>query len=259
MARQHRLTDDVAIATAELQALKVALGIILDKARTGPNYGNTPLICTDSLSALQAIESDNPARPDLVKEVYNTLEALAQEEVTPTLLWVPSHCDIQGNEEADRLAKGALEMEQQDMPIRLGPKELTTKIKIGIIRDANTEWNSISNSESCELMRQAVPNPYSTKIPLDEKFIKRNRLLVNRPYFYVRRSEVCETCNVKKSPEHMLLTCPRLTIERNRLESRFRHEHVDFTLGNILNPNPPKELLGSILRFIKDLSAIEEI
>jgi hypothetical protein len=57
----------------------------------------------------------------------------------------------------------------------------------------------------------------------------------------------------------MLLTCPRLTVERNRLESRFRHEHVDFTLGNILNPKPPKELLGPILRFIKDLSAIEEI
>ena len=160
--------------------------------------------------------------------------------MTPTLLWVPSHCDIQGNEEADRLAKGALEMEQQDMPIKLGPKELTTKNKIGIVRDANTEWNSISDSESCELMRQAVPNPYSTKIPLDERYIKRNRLLVNRPYFYVRRSEVCETCNVKKSPEHMLLTCPRLTVERNRLESRFRHEHVDFTLGNILNPNRPR-------------------
>jgi len=92
-------------------------------------------------------------------------------------------------------------------------------------------------------MRKAVPNPYSTKIPLDEGFIQRNRLLVNRPYFCIMRSEVCETCNVKKSPEHMLLTCPRLTVERIRLESRFRHENVNFTLGNILNPNPPKELL----------------
>jgi len=108
VVRQYRLTDDVAIERAELQALNVALGIILDKARTGPNYGNTPLICTDSLGALQAIEADNQARLDIVKEVFNSLEALAEEEVTPTLLWVPSHCDIQGNEEADRLAKGAL-------------------------------------------------------------------------------------------------------------------------------------------------------
>ena len=163
-----------------------------------------------------------------------------------------------GNEEADRLAKEGAKMEQIDLNMQLGPRELTTKIRLGIARDANEDWTR-STSDSCELMRKAVPSPYTTKIPIDKKYIKRNRLLVNRPYFYLTQKEVCETCDTSKSPEHMLLVCPRLAAERRLLEVRFLQLGVEFSLGNILNPNPPGELISPILQYIRALDSIESI
>ena len=255
----HRLNNDNAIATAELQALHTLLEhTILVRAGEADCYGPNPLICTDSLSALQEIESRDPSRLDLVLAVFEVLEDLEVEGIRPTFLWVPSHCNISGNEEADRLAKEGAKMEQIDKNMQLGPRELTTKIRLGILKDANEDWIR-SFSESCKLMSKAVPSPYTTKIPIDKKYVKRNRLLVNRPYFYLTQKEECETCHTKKTPEHMLLECPRLVTERKILETRFLQLGVEFSLGNILSPHPPGELISPILQYIRALDSIESI
>jgi ribonuclease HI len=63
------------------------------------------LIFSDSQAALRALDGPK-VNSDLVVECINALSRLAgQNEVI--LAWVPGHCDIQGNEEADRLAKQA--------------------------------------------------------------------------------------------------------------------------------------------------------
>ena len=108
-------------------------------------------------------------------------------------------------------------------------------------------------------MREMTPNPFSTRIPISEKYILRNRLLVNRPIFFARQQEICEACDVPKTPEHMLMECPRMNIQRTALISKFRQEAVDFNLANVLNPNPPRDLLRPILQFIAELNALEKI
>ena len=49
----------------------------------------------------------------------NTLRTVIQ--------WIPSHCDVEGNEKADSLAKTGVEEEQENNPVSL--KEMNTIIK----------------------------------------------------------------------------------------------------------------------------------
>jgi ribonuclease HI len=63
------------------------------------------LIFSDSQAALRALDGPE-VTSNLVVECLDALSVLAgQNEVT--LAWVPGHCDIPGNEEADRLARQA--------------------------------------------------------------------------------------------------------------------------------------------------------
>jgi hypothetical protein len=61
------------------------------------------LIFSDSQAAVRALDGPK-VKSDPVVDCLNALSGLAgQNEVI--LAWVPGHCDIQGNEEADRLAR----------------------------------------------------------------------------------------------------------------------------------------------------------
>jgi len=72
------------------------------------------LIFYDSQAALKALSSPK-VTSGLVAECLDVLFALASlNEVT--LIWVPGHCDILGNEEADKLAQQASAM------LLLGPE-----------------------------------------------------------------------------------------------------------------------------------------
>ena len=46
-----------------------------------------------------------------IKELSHILET------TVTILWIPSHCGCEGNEEADRLAEEGTKLEQSEVPI----------------------------------------------------------------------------------------------------------------------------------------------
>jgi hypothetical protein len=76
------------------------------------------LIFSDSQAALRAIDGPK-VKSDLVVECLNALSGLAgQNEVI--LAWVLGHCSIQGNEEADRLAKQASGLPLQGPEMALG-------------------------------------------------------------------------------------------------------------------------------------------
>ena len=88
---------------AEVSALSLAVGAI-KRNRSGSGRA---LICSDSRSALQALCRPNvDARPH-VQLLKNALDDLDSEV---TLLWVPAHCGIKGNEVADSKAKSATKL-----------------------------------------------------------------------------------------------------------------------------------------------------
>ena len=68
------------------------------------------VIFTDALSVLSKLQ--NPHQKDL-SEVETALVDLAA-QTNLILQWIPAHCGIQGNEQADRLAREGVQLEQED-------------------------------------------------------------------------------------------------------------------------------------------------
>ena len=94
---QVRLPGNASIFTAELQALKMAYIV----KNCDWDYF---IIFTDSLSSLQALDSNNCDHPfiqDILK-LFSDCQSVNRKVV---LVWVSRHIGIEGNEKADELAK----------------------------------------------------------------------------------------------------------------------------------------------------------
>ena len=85
---------------------------------------------SDALSVLQTLKSGKEKE---LNELFSALSALCQNHQV-TLQWIPSHCDVQGNEKADILAKEGSTKDQVDKSTTY--KEAKTIIKA----KQHTKW-----------------------------------------------------------------------------------------------------------------------
>ena len=92
---------------AEAEALKkAAIEIRNNLPRTKPNV----VIFTDALSVLSKLQNPHQKDPSEVETALVDLTA----QTNLILQWIPAHCGIQGNEQADRLARGGGQLEQEE-------------------------------------------------------------------------------------------------------------------------------------------------
>ena len=68
------------------------------------------VVYSDSLSCLQAIESEDTDNP-FICNIMNLLWGLSDKGTDVRFCWVPSHCGIDGNEIVDQLAKETLDQD----------------------------------------------------------------------------------------------------------------------------------------------------
>ena len=73
------------------------------------------MIITDSMSLFSALRSNDWRDTDpILAEIKEKLQNI---ESRPTLLWVPSHCRIPGNDRADKLADMGTKLSQKEVPV----------------------------------------------------------------------------------------------------------------------------------------------
>lgn len=69
------------------------------------------VILTDSLSSIQSIQSGKSnTRQDILDQVLLLIHNIVKAGTPLNIDWCPSHCDIEGNEQADIAAKQALRL-----------------------------------------------------------------------------------------------------------------------------------------------------
>ena len=199
----------------------------------------TSLICTDSLSLHSALAENNwKDRDPWLKEVKKILHSTPKEV---NLLWIPSHCDIPGNERADELAKEGTKLNQDNTPVT----HQIVKAKIKARKWRNTHKRAIDT----------YGNRRKPKFEIERKWPKAVRTLFSRlrtghanelKAYQLRLNTVedgrCEECNEEEETiEHVLCKCPAEEARRYRLK-----EDGKFVIGDMVSkPELCRKLLES--------------
>ena len=95
-----KLPDNSIIFAAEATAISLALNYY---QHIGPMHYDV-VVYSDSMSCLQAIEGEDTENP-FICHIMNLLRLLSDKGTHVRFCSIPSHCDIEGNERVDQLAK----------------------------------------------------------------------------------------------------------------------------------------------------------
>ena len=181
------------------------------------------IICTDSLSVHAALKKDCwKDAQDWIRKIKLQCRKL---QGIVKLLWVPSHCGVEGNEEADRLAELGTKGDQKEIPITQA---------IGYAKVKKKRW-TITHKRAKTIFRDKL----KPKLNIEKTWPRRVQSLYSRLRSdhckelkaYLYRIEViddpnCE-CGEKETIEHVLCHYPKLgEVRRRVMEEPLQLHHL---------------------------------
>ncbi|XP_045466643.1 uncharacterized protein LOC123675338 [Harmonia axyridis] len=239
--KRFKLPKDCSIFTAELFAIKKALECI---AELGTSH---PIIITDSHSSLHAIQrtyKDNT----IVNDITDLICSIQDNNKSLTLMWIPSHCGIDGNEMVDAAAKEAI--------IDGHYTEVLTNYDLSNLckNKVKDKWKSVWQSKSSKLALidpTIHTKPPITQLRQDLVVLRRLRIGHTREtHQYLLRQESppwCQSCNSQLTTRHMIIECQLFDAHR-------KLHNVSTKVEEALNINSPACL--NTISFIKDTKFI---
>ena len=242
------LPPEATIYSAELHALRMAIDSLLSS-----NQNN--VIFTDSKSTVDSLHcrNDHP----IVRHIINKINSLAQRGVKVEICWIPSHTDIQGNEQADRKAKDASRRNPEFIPIYYKDYYPVLSSKFNLKREEN--WRT-SATKLREIKENASPWPRNYSLS------RREEVVVNRvrsghtklthghlmsDNIAERTPPICHYCSEERlTVDHIFLQCPQVEPRRSIFfESQ---NNLSDMLGSGVEPT-------KIIGFLKSLEIYDSI
>ncbi|CUS06679.1 unnamed protein product, partial [Tuber aestivum] len=196
------------------------------------------LVFTDNQAA---ISNSHRLSPHPGQQISQQIQQLTKDllssdlDIQLHLSWVPSHTGIQGNDEADRLAKQAAEYPQPDIDSFLSLTKLKTQIKQSALKAWHQYWTQLQPAKQGRHYRSIHFHLPSLHPPLHFFQLHRpqlatvTQLRLGHGCFntYLSRLDenVSDRCSCTKStpppqtPEHLILYCSRYQQHRHLLRS----------------------------------------
>ncbi|XP_044596671.1 uncharacterized protein LOC123273332 [Cotesia glomerata] len=246
-----RLQNFNSIFTCEATAISQALSIAIDK----PDLGHIAIF-TDSRSCLSAISNIINTNP-IILNIQEKIHSLNDNNRLVKLIWIPSHRGIPGNEEADKVAKEAIDNLAINYSIATTATEFKKHIKNSIRDQWKEEWEKWARKNAPKLAEvrdsHYDPNPVDTFCRRDQVTLTRLRIGHTKlTHSYLMSKEPknnCNFCNMELTVKHILFECQSLVPIRNKIQL----------------PNTIKDCLNSTrgcyktLKFLKEIKIINEI
>ena len=186
---------------AEAEALKTAAAHIKDS----PHASHNVVFLTDALSVLQALQSN---RNTDLNDLSSALASLNRSHAV-VLQWIPSHCNLLGNETADCLAKEGAQQEQVDRSTNFSEAKTIIKAKL------QNKWVQ-------QHPHYNRTDPYYLLMRWEQVLVFRLRTGHNRLNHHlfsklrIGHTEQCPCETGSQTTEHLLQSCPLYDALRNR-------------------------------------------
>ena len=211
-AYSYQIPKNLSIFSAELAAIAAALVSLQGL----PPKPEKIIIGVDSQAALQAIATqNNTTRPDLIHSIHSLCHELLLRGHSLTLIWIPSHIGIRGNEMADAAAREGALATPRAVALDVPPsaQEIGTQLK----KVAHKIWKE---RNSTFLLKKHYPcfdpasGDHMTPGPLSSLI---RRLRTNS--WRSRHLNLKCCCAAPLSPEHILLQCPTYATQCSELRA----------------------------------------
>ena len=99
----------------EIFAIRLSLQKVEHLLQT--NQFNTLAVFTDSKSAVQHLQNCRKHNDIILNDIQKSLANLSDKGIKITIQWIPGHCNVEGNDKADSIAKSATNMPQEEVEI----------------------------------------------------------------------------------------------------------------------------------------------
>ena len=232
VTKRYQLKSYNSVFTAELWAIYMCLEYL----NSMPSPPIRVAIFSDSKAALLAIQNNSRLHRNLIHDIYHTHNQLHIKGTESTLVWIPSHLGIRGNDLADRAAKDAA-LGNAASPIDLGisPQEAKNSIKNYIL----TSWHK-------ELQERKATNT-NIKIILKQKGCLFRWVAPSRRKVMLRiltdslaskfTPARCE-CGLHVNQEHVFSDCPTMFTAFKTLREKFQLNNTKFSLEECISEGP---------------------
>ena len=207
------------------------------------NTTRSVAICTDSLSVHAVLKNDDwRDAQDWVRKI-KLLSRLTSNNVT--IIWVPSHCGVDGNEEADRLADLGTKMDQSQIPITLA----IATAKIRKRKWSPTHKRALEIYQDKKKPKLEVERQWPRSVQSLYSRLRSNHAKELKQYMYridVADDPYCECNEGEESTIHVLVHCSKLdSIRRSIMQEPVTPHHL------VSEPEKSRQILAT--RF-KDLN-----
>ncbi|KAL8610374.1 hypothetical protein ACOMHN_041188 [Nucella lapillus] len=228
ITKKYHLNNGIGIYTAELYAILKACETINDM----PQPHRATIILTDSKSSLQGLASGRTKnRQEFQAEISFLTHQILYKGTDLTLMWLPSHTGIKGNELADKAAKRATE-DGTHVTLHLSTLEMKNKIR----QTANNIRNDTLKTRCTEHGWVFIPMPKtSPRLTLPQKTQKLLRRIRTGHHRSTSQNITCQ-CGKEATLQHIFSDCPSLNSSTTKLKD-YKQKH---SLGtqNFLLPHP---------------------
>ena len=209
------------------------------------------VIFTDSLSALQMIDSYF-IKCAIVNEILFTIHNLLSKDICVSFEWIPSHCDIHGNEIVDRAAKKGALKNNSDIILPNTRSELSCSRLTFYKSFWQTEWNFSERGRYLYAIQDKVAQQvYRKGLSRKEECLilqmSVGKCRLNYYLFQIKQhsSGLCEACKVYETIEHYILLCSKYDKERRILVKKVKFDN--FNLKQLLTQS---EYIRELLCYI---------
>ncbi|KAL8569194.1 hypothetical protein ACOMHN_051875 [Nucella lapillus] len=228
ITKKYHLNNGISIYTAELYAILKACETINDM----PQPPRAAIILTDSKSSLQGLAlGRTKKRQEFQAEISFLTHQIMYKGTDLTLMWLPSHTGIKGNELADKAAKRATE-DGTHVTLQLSTLEMKNKIR----QTANNIRNDTLKTRCTEHGWVFIPMPKtSPRLTLPRKNQKLLRRIRTGHHRSTSQNITCQ-CGKEATLQHIFSDCPSLNSSTTKLKD-YKQKH---SLGtqDFLLPHP---------------------